>query len=96
MNKEMKSLLNSLIVIALYYFALLGIVKLFWNTSDEYMFTGRVKFLGLLIILITLVGVIVPYHLFTMHTVEIIYYMIIRGHLLILIVGGASYIFIKK
>jgi hypothetical protein len=80
----------------LYYFALVGIVKLFWNTSDEYMFTGRVKFLGLLIILITLVGVIVPYHLFTMHTVEIIYYMIIRGHLLILIVGGASYIFIKK
>jgi hypothetical protein len=95
MDKEMKSLLNSMIIIALYYFALLGIVKLFWNTSDEYMFTGRVKFLGLLIILITLVGVIVPYHLFSMHTVEIIYYMLIGGHLLILIVGGTSYLFTK-
>lgn len=95
MNKELKSLVNSLIIILLYYIALVGIVKLFWNTQSEYQFEGRVKFLGLLLILLTIVGVIVPYHLFSTGVVDIIYQVIIAGHLLLLLVGGCSYAFMK-
>lgn len=95
MNREAKSLINSLIVILFYYFALVGIVKLFWNTQSENQFDGRVKFLGLLLILLTIVGVIVPYHLFSIGVVDIIYQVIIAGHLLLLIVGGCSYAFMK-
>ena len=96
MNREAKSLLNSMIIILLYYFALVGLVRLFWNTSNEYQFEGRVKFLGLLLILLTVLGVILPYHIFPMHTVDAIYYFIILSHLSILFVGGVSYLFCKK
>ena len=85
-----------MIFILLYYFALIGIVKLLWNTSDNYQFSGRVKFLGLLITLLTILGIIIPYHVFSMSTVETIYYIIIFSHLLILIVGGISYLFSKQ
>jgi hypothetical protein len=96
MNREAKSLLNSLIIILLYYFAIVGLVRLFWNTSNEYQFEGRVKFLGLLLILLTVLGVILPYHIFPMHTVDAIYYFIIFSHLSILLVGGVYYLFSKK
>jgi len=95
MDRKVKSLLNSLIIILLYYFALVGIIKLFWNTHSEYQLEGRVKFLGLLLILVTIVGVIVPYHLFSMGMVDLIYQIIIAAHLLLLIVGGCSYLFLK-
>jgi hypothetical protein len=87
MNKETKSLINSLLVILLYYYALQGLVKLFWFTNDQDMFKGRVHFLGLLLILGTLIGVIVPYHLFPIFVVNIVYYIIIFCHLFILLVG---------
>jgi hypothetical protein len=88
MNKETKSLINSLLVILLYYYALQGLVKLFWFTNDQGMFKGRVHFLGLLLILGTLFGVIVPYHVFSIHFVDLLYYGIIIFHLLVLLVGG--------
>ena len=43
--KDIKSLLSSLGFILFYIFATAGIVKLFWDTKDDYRFEGRVKFL---------------------------------------------------
>lgn len=96
MNKSLKSLANSLIIILLYYISLIGLVRAFWHTSDEYQFEGRVKFLGLLLILLTIIGVVVPYHLFNYSTVDFIYRVIGVGHLLLLGVGITSYTLIKK
>ena len=45
MNKDLKTFMWSLAFILLYFYATAGIVKLFWNTKNEYMFSGRVKFL---------------------------------------------------
>jgi hypothetical protein len=87
MNREFKSLINSLLVILLYYYAIQGIVKLFWNTDDQYRFKGRVHFLGLLLILVTILGIILPYHLFPGSVVNVIYYSIIFFHSAILFVG---------
>ncbi len=87
MNKETKSLINSLLVILLYYYALQGLVKLLWFTNDQGMFKGRVHFLGLLLILGTIIGVIVPYHLFPMFVTNLVYYVIIFFHLFILLIG---------
>jgi hypothetical protein len=87
MNKETKSLINSLLVILLYYYALQGLVRLFWFTNDQDMFKGRVHFLGILLILVTLIGVIVPYHVFPMSVTNVVYHVIIFFHLFILLIG---------
>jgi hypothetical protein len=87
MNKETKSLINSLLVILLYYYALQGLVKLFWFTTDQGMFKARVHFLGLLLILVTLICVIVPYHVFPMFVTNVVYHVLIFFHLFILVIG---------
>ena len=96
MNKSLKSFANSLIIILVYYISLIGLVRVFWYTTNEYQFEGRVKFLGLLLILLTLIGVFVPYHLFSHSTVDFIYRGIVISHLLLLMVGITSYTLIKK
>jgi hypothetical protein len=87
MNKETKSLINSLLVILLYYYALQGLVKLFWFTNDQDIFKARVHFLGLLLILVTLICVIVPYHVFPMFVTNVVYHVLIFFHLFILLIG---------
>jgi hypothetical protein len=57
-NKELKSLLTSLGFILIYVYATAGIVKLFWNTDNGYRFEGRVKFLVLFSILVSLIYII--------------------------------------
>ena len=95
MKRETKSIINSLIIILLYYFALVGITRLFWNTTNQYQFDGRVKFLGYLLILLTILIVLVPYYIFSMPIVERIYQGIIVVHLSVLFLG-CSYYFISK
>ena len=92
MTRNLKSLGNSFIVILLYYFALNGLVKAFWNTDNENQFKGRVKFLGLLLIFFTVIVVILPYHLFSMEAVDVIYKVLITCHLLLLFFGISIYI----
>ncbi len=42
MNKDLKSFMWILAFILLYFYATAGIVKLFWNTKNEYMFSEGV------------------------------------------------------
>lgn len=82
MNKDLKSFMCSLVFILLYFYATAGIVKLFWNTKIEYMFSGRVKFLVYLHVLVALIAIILPYHLFGpqnndgLYRVNVIYHFI--------------------
>jgi hypothetical protein len=77
----------SLAFILLYFYATAGIVKLFWNTKNEYMFSGRVKFLVYLHILITLIAIILPYHLFGHQNIDGLYRVIVIYHFIYVMLG---------
>lgn len=96
MNRNFKSLFNSVIVILLYYIAFNDIIKSSWNTTNQYQFEGRVKYLGLLIILFKIIGVILPYPLFNSQVLEVIYLVIIVGHISFLLVGSNIYLLKKN
>jgi hypothetical protein len=85
----------SLAFILLYFYATAGIVKLFWNTKNEYMFSGRVKFLVYLHVLVTLIAIILPYHLLGPSTTDTIYKIIISYHILYIVLGLITKTLIK-
>jgi hypothetical protein len=96
MKIDVKSILWSLTVVGLYIIATVGVIKLFWNTDDEYMFEGRVKFILYILILFNLIYIIGIYHLVGPHKTDLFYETLIYGHLLYLVIGGLSYIFKKQ
>ena len=87
MNPKLKSLLTSAAVIFVYLFATLGIVRLFWNTNDVDKFEGRAKFIGILLILFTIVYIIGIYHIVGVAKVDIYYYGLIIFHVIYLTLG---------
>lgn len=93
MKINVKSILWSLTIVGLYIIATVGVIKLFWNTDDEYMFEGRVKFILYLSILLNLIYVIGIYHLVGPYKTDLFYETLIYGHLLYLALGSLSYIF---
>jgi len=94
-EKLFKSLIASATVVLLYIFATVGIVKLFWNSPNVNEVDGRIKFLGLILIILTAILLIIPYHIFGYEAVTGLYYVIIAFHALYLLVGIVSYIFSK-
>lgn len=96
MNKNLKSLLQSLAIILIFFYATAGIVKLFWNTNDEYMFEGRVKFLTLLLFIVSIFYVIGIYHLFGHYKVEPFYWAFIFLAISYLVIGVIANMFIKN
>lgn len=96
MKIDVKSILWSLTIVGLYIIATVGVIKLFWNTDDEYMFEGRVKFILYLLILFNLIYIIGIYHLVGPHKTDLFYETLIYCHLLYLVIGGLSYIFKKQ
>ena len=93
MKINVKSILWSLTIVGLYVTATIGIIKLFWNTDDEHMFEGRVKFIIYFSILLNLIYIIGIYHLVGPYKVDLFYETLIYGHLIYLVVGGFSSIF---
>ena len=91
-DKLVKSLFASFTIILLYFFATIGIVKLFWNTDDYYMLEGRIKSLFLMIFVVTAFLIFVPYPFLSHGGVDILYYAIFIIHALYLLVGIMAYI----
>ena len=87
MNKDLKSFMWSLAFIFLYFYATAEIIKLFWNTKNEYMFSGRVKFLVYLHVLVTLIAIILPYHIFGPQNIDGLYRVIVMYHFLYIMLG---------
>ena len=96
MNKNIKSLLWSLSLILVYFYATKGIVSLFWNCSDKNQFDGRVMFLIYLHIFISLIVIIIPYHILGPQQVDPLYKGIIIYHVLFVTTGIASNILLKE
>lgn len=93
MNSKLKSLLTSAAVVFIYLFATLGIVRLFWNTNDVDKFEGRAKFIGILLILFTIVYIIGIYHIVGVAKVDNYYYGLITFHVIYLVVGLIVFLF---
>ena len=87
MNKDLKSFMWSLAFILFYFYATAGIVKLFWNTKNEYMFSGRVKFLVYLHVLVTLIAIILPYHSLGPQNIDGLYRVIVIYHFVYIMLG---------
>lgn len=87
MNKELKSLLSSLGVILIYFYATAGIVKLLWNTDDDNVFTLRVKFLVTLSFLFSFIYIIGIYYIVGPYYVEKFYEMFIIAQLIYIGIG---------
>ncbi len=96
MNKNIKSLLWSISIVLIYFYATKGAVRLFWNCSDKYQFDGRVKFLIYLHILISFILIIIPYHILGPQHVDSLYKGIIIYHVLFVTTGLASNLLLKE
>jgi hypothetical protein len=96
MNKNLRSLLQSLAVILIFYYATAGIVKLLWNTTNEYVFEGRVKFLVLLLFTTSIFYIIGIYHIVGPSQVDVFYYLYIFLALAYLAIGIIANMFIKN
>lgn len=96
MNKNLRSLLQSLFIILIFYYATAGIVKLLWNTTNDYIFEARVKFIVLLFITISIFYVIGIYHIVGISRVDYFYYAYIFIVMAYLVIGVVANLFIKN
>lgn len=93
--KDLKSILTSLSIILIYFYATAGIVKLIWNTDNEYMFDGRVKFLVLLQILFFFIYVFGMYYIVGVYRINSFYLAYAIFQIIYVVVGVFSNSFIK-
>lgn len=96
MNPKLKSLLTSAAIILIYFFATLGIVRLFWNTKDMDKFEGRAKFLILLLFIFSLVFIIGIYHIVGFEKVDNYYAGLIIFHAIYMVLGVIGFLFIDE
>ncbi len=96
MNKKLKSLLTSAAIIFIYVFATLGIVRLFWNTDNMDKFESRAMFVGIMLIIFSLVFIVGIYHIVGAHRVENYYTGLMIFHVLYLIVGLLVFLFMPE
>ena len=95
MGKQLRSILNTLIVLLLLYFAARGIVKLFWNHSDKAVFSARVQLLFGCFFLGSLAYIIGIYHIVGSYHTALFYKMYIFLAFIYLALGLVSDTIIK-
>jgi hypothetical protein len=71
MEKNIRSYLNSLIVIFIFYFATRGIVKLFWNHNNREVVKARTFILFTCLFIGSFFYIIITYHLVDGKTVMV-------------------------
>lgn len=71
MEKTIRSYLNSLIVIFIFYFATRGIVKLFWNHQDREVIKARTLILFVCLFFGSFFYIVITYHLVDGKTVMV-------------------------
>lgn len=63
MNKSIKSYLNSLAIILIFYFATRGIVKLFWKDKDKEIVRARTYIIFVAMFFLSLLYIVGIYHI---------------------------------
>ena len=95
-NIDIKSLLSSLGFILAYIYATVGIVKLCWDTDDNYKFEGRVKFLILSSILFSLLYIFGMYYIVGHYNIGPFYEAFLAGQAAYVVIGVFANLLIKK
>ena len=95
MNKEIKSIAYTLIILLVYWWASKGIVKLFFNTNDKRKFDNQVKFLNYCFVLFSLVYLIGIYHIVGPFHTAGFYKAFIIFNLIYLVIGNIFNSFIN-
>jgi predicted membrane channel-forming protein YqfA (hemolysin III family) len=63
MEKTIRSYLNSLIVIFIFYFATRGIVKLFWKDKDKEVVNAKIYIIFVVLFLSSFIYIVGIYHI---------------------------------
>lgn len=95
-SKDLKSILTSLSIVLLYFYATAGIVKLIMNTDDDYKFDGRIKFIFLLQILFFFIYVIGMYYIVGPRHIEGFYLAYAIFQIAYVVIGVFSNSLIKR
>ena len=88
MNNNLKSWAWTIAIVLLYIYATAGIIKLLWNTQDDYKFEGRVKFISYLLFIFSAIYIIGIYHLVGSYYVGPFYKAFIVSHFVFLVLGS--------
>jgi hypothetical protein len=95
MDKQLRSLLNTLIVLAIIYFATRGLVKLFWNTAQESVFNARIKLIFGVVFIGSLIYIVGIYHIVGCYHTAIFYKIYLILAFIYLVLGLLSDTIIK-
>ena len=93
MEKYLKSVIVSLSIVLLYFYATEGMVRLF--SKDVSKHNGRISLTMTLLFIVSFVLIIVPYHIMGPHDVNNLYMFIIIFHLVYLTLGSSINFLIK-
>ena len=88
MDRQIKSAAYTLIFLLIYYWASKGIVKLLFNTKNEYRFDGRVKLINYSLVLFSLIYIIGIYHVVGPYHTESFYKYFVIFNFIYLAVGN--------
>jgi hypothetical protein len=87
MDKTIRSIAGSLAVLFIYFYATEGVVRLF--VSDDKRRAFYIFLTAVLLVMLSIILIILPYHIFQPDTVTIIYKSIIYFHFIYLITGSS-------
>lgn len=87
LNPNIRSWLNSLIIIFIIFFAIKGIIRLLWNSKDDDVMMGRIKFVFILLFVFSLLFIVSIYHIVGPYKVDIYYKIFIITFLVFIVVG---------
>ena len=88
MNKELKSIAYTLIILLVYWWASKGIAKLLFKADNKHKFNNQVAFINYCFVLFSLVYVIGIYHIVGPYHVDGFYKAFIIFNLIYLVIGN--------
>jgi hypothetical protein len=96
--KTVEKLVTPLIILFIYYWACSGVTKLIWNKKDEEQFKGMVIFLGLSLILGSIIYILGTYNIFgpSPSNMKIWYELFLGFHAFYLGIGNILNIVLKR
>jgi hypothetical protein len=96
--KQLEKLVTPLIILFIYYWACEGMTKLIWNKKDDEQFKSMVKFLGLFLILGSILYIFGTYAMFgpAPSHMKIWYQIFLAFHLIYLGFGSLLNVILKR
>ncbi len=96
--KQLEKLVTPLVILFIYYWATEGLTKLIWNDKTDEQFKGMINFLGLSLILGSILYIFGTYAMFgpAPSKMEIWYTLFVWFHFIYLVLGNLLNVIIKR